>query len=349
MNNIFNELKENNFGIKPCVENVKKTCKSVAESEFCRVKINAKAIDAFLHEHDLDKIKKYSKLMENEISFKNEYSELNFHLVLHLFNFGHGYRHPLHFSRNEGAWKTMKKGIERLYSISESNIINADILSSFTREKAFEIFDLKLTDSDEVNKDINNLAFIIKEVANKSGEELKNLGVDDFSEFFYKKINKSGKKLLAEDFVWFLSQNFLAFNDRRNWKNNNILFLKKAQLAVGEIYARLGVKNPEVFEFEDINNLTVACDNVLPCVLRSLNIIEIPNNILNKIDSKIPFDAGEDEAELRACSIYACELILKKCENRFSSKELSDYLWTLGKEPDFRKVQRHAVKNTCFY
>jgi hypothetical protein len=45
----------------------------------------------------------------------------------------------------------------------------------------------------------------------------------------------------------------------------------------------------------------------------------------------------------------ATEIILQKANVAFWAKELGDYLWTLGKNPRFRKVERHATIDTCFY
>jgi hypothetical protein len=147
-----------------------------------------------------------------------------------------------------------------------------------------------------------------------------------------------------------LADNFPPFDDRRSLPGGKeVLFLKKAQIAIAELYQRLGDSQVEQFAFEDIKGFTVACDNVLPCVLRSLGILELSPELERKIDAREPLPAGPEEAQLRAAAIAAAEIMLQCGNGAFWAKELGDYLWTIGKDPKFRRVERHATMDTCFY
>jgi hypothetical protein len=53
-----------------------------------------------------------------------------------------------------------------------------------------------------------------------------------------------------------------------------VWLIKKAQLTVGDLYRSFHEKDPR-FNFHDIKQLTVFSDNVLPCVLRAVNIVMI--------------------------------------------------------------------------
>ena len=95
--------------------------------------------------------------------------------------------------------------------------------------------------------------------------------------------------------------------------------------------------------------MTVVCDNVLPCVLRSLGILRLSPELEHRIDTRKPLMAGPDEVHLREAAVAATEIMLQGNNGAIWAKELGDYLWTLGKEPKFRQVERHATPDTCFY
>ncbi len=62
--------------------------------------------------------------------------------------------------------------------------------------------------------------------------------------------------------------------------------------------------------------------------------------------------AGNDEVELRAASIIACDRIVEAARARgiaLSAYQLDAYLWTLAKDPAYRPLPRHANPDTVFY
>ncbi len=144
MNNLDHELNPKNLSeqLSPTVENVRRSCRALAYSPQCAVKIDEPRSREVIDDIDIGVLKKYSHYMETSMEFPDEKSEVNFHIVLHLLNFGHGYRHPLHDLRDAGAWKTMKRGVEELQKRSESGIITAQTLAELARERVVEAFDL---------------------------------------------------------------------------------------------------------------------------------------------------------------------------------------------------------------
>ena len=128
MNNFLHELNPKDLSeqLSPTAENVRWSCRAVANSPQCTVKIDETRAHEVIDNIDLSVLKKYSHYMKTPIAFLDEKSEVNFHIVLHLLNFGHGYRHPLHGLRNAGAWQTMKRGVEELQKRSDSGFITAE-------------------------------------------------------------------------------------------------------------------------------------------------------------------------------------------------------------------------------
>ena len=103
-------------------------------------------------------------------------------------------------------------------------------------------------------------------------------------------------------------------------------------------------------------------DNVIPCVLRQLGILTISDSLTSHLDSGKVLKTGPREVELRACAITACEDVLKRAREKWENNEskqsllksltvvqLDYYLWVIGKDPEFRKTERHYTRDTVFY
>jgi hypothetical protein len=333
------------------VENVRHTCEELTDSAECLVRIDEQHAISFIEELDLESVKRSSHYMEVPIEFLDVQSEVNFHVTLHLFNFGHGYRHALHKACGVGAWQTMKRGIEALHATSARGSIDAITLLNLSENNVDKLFHFPPQGSSNAADQIDPLRKMILGVAHSTGRRLLELGYQTFAEFFtdHTKITASGQPSGLK-LVEALADNFPPFDDRRALPGGKeVLFLKKAQIAIAELYQRLGDAHIEQFAFGDIKNLTVACDNVLPCVLRILGILKLSPELERKIDAREPLLAGLEEAQLRAAAITAAEMILERANGAFWAKELGDYLWTLGKDPKFRQIERHATLDTCYY
>ena len=86
-----------------------------------------------------------------------------------------------------------------------------------------------------------------------------------------------------------------------------------------------------------------------------LGILQLSESLAKKVDEGKTLKYGQpEEVELRATSITAYELILHKAkelykDNDFTANQLDCYLWTIGKDPNFRVVPRHSTRDTVFY
>lgn len=245
----------------------------------------------------------------------------------------------------------MKRGIEAMHATAARGFIDANTLLKLSESTVDERFHFPPQGSSNAADQIASLRKMILGVAHSTGRRLLELGYQTFAEFItdHTKTTASGQPSGLK-LVEALADNFPPFDDRRALPGGKeVLFLKKAQIAIAELYQRLGDAHIEQFAFGDINNLTVSCDNVLPCVLRSLGILKLSPELERKIDAREPLPAGLEEAQLRGAAITAAEMILERANGAFWAKELGDYLWTLGKDPKFRKLERHATLDTCYY
>lgn len=330
--------------LAPTVENVRRTCDKAAFTPGNPVRIDGERLRAFVSGLDVKAVKRSSHLMDVSLPFRSMRAELNFHLNLHLFNFGHGFRHPLHALCGQGAWRTMKRGVERLHSACGDGGINAAALTGLSAEAVDSLFGFPCG---EEARELAPLREMILLVARSTGDRLVELGFSSFADMIVAHASQS--VISSSGLVELLAGNFSAFNDRRSLGGSEVLFLKKAQIAVAELYQKLGSTVEGLVDFGDVATFTVACDNVLPCVLKTLGILRFDDALEHWIMSGRPLRAGREETLLRASALSAAETIVRLSDGAFWSKELGDYLWTLGKEPEFRKVERHATLDTCFY
>lgn len=124
--------------------------------------------------------------------------------------------------------------------------------------------------------------------------------------------------------VQMLCNVFPAFNDVTTYQGRTVCILKKAQLLVADLSRHVGAMD-EAWKC-DTSKLTVFADNVIPCVLREVGILEITDNDLReKIDNSKVIAAGIDDCELRLASVAACERILSKCKG-ITAMQLDLYL-----------------------
>eukprot|EP00455_Lapot_gusevi_P010323 TRINITY_DN1465_c0_g2_i1.p1 TRINITY_DN1465_c0_g2~~TRINITY_DN1465_c0_g2_i1.p1 ORF type:complete len:122 (+),score=14.43 TRINITY_DN1465_c0_g2_i1:424-789(+) len=120
---------------------------------------------------------------------------------------------------------------------------------------------------------------------------------------------------------------------------------------VADLYRRF--KNEDsYFNFPDIDQLTVFADNVLPCVLSHLGILDVSQTLKDRIEQGETVE-GNPEIELRAAAVVACEEIMQEITRQnlppVLGMQLDYYFWSLGKDATFRPLTRHANPHTYYY
>jgi Queuosine salvage protein len=117
-------------------------------------------------------------------------------------------------------------------------------------------------------------------------------------------------------------------------------FYKRAQIVPSDFQLA------GVCEFEDIDRLTIFADNLVPHVLRVDGVLVYDPELQAKIDRGELLEPGEEESEIRACAVHACELIAR--ELRVAPRILDTWLWNRGQEERYKAVPRHRTR-TVYY
>lgn len=320
------------------------------------MKINQEAIQQFVKTLDLEKFRKKSEPIGFPLKFDTIEQEINFWAILDLLNFGSGFRVPLNQLTGRGASNTIRYGLFGMQIGGKE--LDADLMSQFDVGSIGDLFGIPLSREEEVQAaitilkptELRPLADMITTVLNDSGNLLRKHGCKDFATFILRALES---EQTAAKLVESLVTVFPAFNDAATYYGQEVFLLKKAQLLAADLHRKF--KDDPRFNFPDIKDLTVFTDNVLPAVLRKLGILELSESLSKTIDEGTVLPVGDQEVELRALAIVACDMIVSKAkehfpeETNFDAMTLDYYLWTVGKDPEYRSSHRHYTRDTLFY
>ena len=117
-------------------------------------------------------------------------------------------------------------------------------------------------------------------------------------------------------------------------------FWKRAQITPND-FALAGLA-----EFGDLDELTIFADNLVPHVLRTDGVLRYSTTLAAHIDAGELLSPGEEEREIRACALHACELISARLG--VPPRDLDVMLWNRGQEQRYKALPRHRTR-TVFY
>ena len=118
----------------------------------------------------------------------------------------------------------------------------------------------------------------------------------------------------AEGLATTLARGMRFFDDRG--------FYKRAQITANDL-SLAGVA-----DFHDLDRLTIFADNLVPHVLRIDGVLRYDESLAHRIDSGELLPAGDEEREIRACAVHACESIAD--ELGVAPRTLDVWLWNRG-------------------
>ncbi len=129
-----------------------------------------------------------------------------------------------------------------------------------------------------------------------------------------------------------LADGMALYDDRGFWK--------RAQIVPSNL-ALAGVAT-----FSDLDRLTIFADNLVPHVLRCAGVLRYSPGLADLIDAGRALRPGEQEREIRACAVHACELL--SARTGLTPRELDVRLWTRGQEPEIKARPRHRCRCVAY-
>jgi hypothetical protein len=121
---------------------------------------------------------------------------------------------------------------------------------------------------------------------------------------------------------------------------DDVGFWKRAQITANDLQLA------GVASFGDIDRLTIFADNLVPHVLRMDGVLVYDERLAARIDSGELLPPGEEEREIRACAVHACEGIA--AELGVPPRTLDVWLWNRGQSERYKARPRHRTR-TVYY
>ena len=133
--------------------------------------------------------------------------------------------------------------------------------------------------------------------------------------------------------VLLLAQQFSSFHDVASYRGHEVRFFKRAQICVADLHGSFGGKGWG--SFTDLDQLTAFADYKVPQVLRHFGVLEYSPSLAVRVDKQELLAPGsEEEIELRAATIWACELLRREMASTTGSTitavEVDNRLWHIG-------------------
>ena len=314
-------------------DGIRRSCRKVADRA-TRVRIDYNRIPSYAASLPVDKVAK-PQLDPNCHYLGRKEDTVNFLLTLDTINFGSGYFPHLRKRPGMSGYFTMASSLHDAYA--KGGPLSAQQLAEITVEKCTRMFD----------QDPDNI--IVRELMQHFSAALNDLGrlvLDRFNGRFTDLVDaaESSAGRLVQ-----LLKNMPYFNDVAAYDGCEVLFYKRAQIIAADL--SLAFQGRGWGHFEDLDQMTIFADNLVPHVLRIDGIVIYEDSLIDRINNGDLIAAGSpEEVEIRACAVHAVELIKKQIAESgkmITSPELDNFLWNRGQQAEYKAIPRHRTR--CVY
>lgn len=140
------------------------------------------------------------------------------------------------------------------------------------------------------------------------------------------------------------------YRDVARYGGFEVPFYKRAQITAADLAAAFGERGLGCFE--DIDELTLFADNLVPHVLRCEGVLHYAPGLARRIDAGELIAAGSpEEVEIRAAALHAvegCAAAAARAGRRISVRQIDWLLWSRGQQPAIKARPRHRTR-TPYY
>ncbi|NOZ06077.1 MAG: hypothetical protein GXP41_06955 [Chloroflexi bacterium] len=147
-----------------------------------------------------------------------------------------------------------------------------------------------------------------------------------------------------------LVQHFPNFRDEATYRGQPVGLYKRAQIFVADLHGAF--EGQSWGDFHDLDKLTTFADYQVPRVLRDLGILQYEPALAEMIARQRLIHSGsEAEVEIRACTVWAVELMIREFASRgvpMTAVALDWILWNLSKNPAYQASPHHRTLTTFY-
>ncbi len=316
------------------IEQVRSACKKVADRA-TSVRINDDSILSYASSLPLEQAM-FPEIDSGSHHLGHGNETVAFFLTLETINFGSGYFPHLRKRPGMSGYFTVANSLNDFYK--NNGPLPAESLAQISARDCVEIFG-----QDPDNEVIHELMQRFATALNDLGQYL----LDRCNGSFVELVRAAG--FSAERLVELLIE-MPYFNDVEAYDNLTVPFYKRAQLAAADLSTALAGQG--LGRFDDLNDLTIFADNLVPHVLRVDRVLLYGKALAARINAGELIPSGSKaEIEIRACAVHAAELLKKELNELgrdVTSWELDYFLWNRGQQPHYKATPRHRTR-TVFY
>jgi len=192
---------------------------------------------------------------------------------------------------------------------------------------------------------------IARELMERFATALNDLGrllIDSYRRSFSNLIESSGNS--AEQLVRLLSA-MPFFDDVAEYRGDRVPFYKRAQITAADL--ALAFDGHGLGRFDDLGELTIFADNLVPHVLRMDGVLLYDPDLCARIDREELIHPGSlEEVEIRAAALHAVELMvaeLRPAGRPATAMSIDFLLWNRGQRPEYKFAKPRHRTRTVFY
>jgi hypothetical protein len=243
-----------------------------------------------------------------------------FSLTLNAINFGSGWFPTLRKVNGMSGFRTVEAGLRA------RGPWTADRLAAITREEI-----ATAVGQDPEHELIGHFALHLREL----GERVR----DEHGGSFLTLARSGGGSAVA--LAEYLGS-WDTWRDVSAYDGEPVPLFKRAQIAAADL-ALAGIAPAE-----DLAELTLFADNLVPHVLRIDGVLEFDPALVARIDAEelIEHDSPE-EVEIRACALHAVELLVA-AHGATTATAVDNVLWHRGAAPRYKAHPRHRARTTDY-
>ena len=318
-------------------DDIRATCAAVArEARF--VRIDESRIDGYARSLPLSELRQPSIHPDRHYLGRGE-ATAAFFVTLDAINFGSGYFPHLRKRPGMSGYFTIASCLTDHFS--RHGPMGAEQLARVTPDDCARIFEQPTPDDA-----ISELLTLFARALNDLGQYL----LDQFDGSFTRLIESAHHSALQ--LIGLLAQMPL-FNDVQRYRGGReVPFYKRAQLTAADLSLALGGEG--LGRFDDLDQLTIFADNLVPHVLRIDGILRYDPDLAARIDREELIPAGsEEEVELRAEAVHASELVVRALNGAghtsVTAMSIDYLLWHRGQNPAYKQAKPRHRTRTTFY
>jgi hypothetical protein len=141
------------------------------------------------------------------------------------------------------------------------------------------------------------------------------------------------------------------FDDVAQYRDKRVPFFKRAQLTAADL--ALVFDGQGWGRFDDLAELTIFADNLVPHVLRMDGVLRYDADLAARIDREQLIPAGSiEEVEIRAGALHAVELMvaeLRGVGRPATAMSIDFLLWNRGQQPQYKLAKPRHRTRSVFY